>query len=132
MEEAMPHHLAPNGFLVALLHLCAVAGAPPGGVVGIDEMENSLHPFAIRRLISIFRDEAEVKDLTVVMATHSPVALDEFAAEPDQIFVMEPGSATCPVPLTHCRDEDWLRHFSLGELYSRLDYGAPKLKSGSP
>lgn len=43
-ERRIPIRFAPNGWLTALLHLCAVAGAKPGSVVAIDEMENACTP----------------------------------------------------------------------------------------
>ncbi|MEX2016556.1 MAG: AAA family ATPase [Candidatus Hydrogenedentales bacterium] len=127
LPEPVPHHLAPDGFLVALLHLCAVAGAPSGGVLAIDEMENALHPYAIRQLVSNFRNAADERDLTIVLATHSPVVLDQFASEPGHIYYMQPGAVVAPLRLDQQRDLDWLSHFSIGKLYANLDFGAPQL-----
>jgi predicted ATPase len=127
LPEPVPHHLAPNGFLVGLLHLCAVAGAARGSVLAIDEIENALHPYAIRSLISSFRDAAEEHGLTIILATHSPVVLDQFASEPGQIYYMQPGAEVAPLRLDQQRDLDWLSHFSIGKLYANLDFGAPRL-----
>ena len=62
LNTSVPAYYAPNGWLTALLHLCAAAGAEPGSLVAIDEVENTLHPFAIRQLIAAFRDWAEEQD----------------------------------------------------------------------
>ncbi len=118
--------LLPDGFLVALLHLCAVASTPPGGVIAIDEPENALHPYAIRRLMDAFREWSDVHDVTVLLATHSPVLLDTFKELPDKVYVMEPGHEVLPVSLDQLKKRDWLAHFSLGDLYEHLEYGAPK------
>ncbi|HLL04043.1 MAG TPA: AAA family ATPase [Myxococcaceae bacterium] len=117
--------LLPDGFLVMLLHLCAIASAPPGPTIAIDEPENALHPFAIRRLMDAAREWSDAHDVTVLLATHSPVILDTFKELPDKVFVMEPGHEVLPVSLDRIKGRDWLAHFSLGDLYEHLEYGAP-------
>jgi len=117
--------LLPDGFLVMLLHLCAIASAPPGSTIAIDEPENALHPFAIRRLMDAAREWSDAHAVTVLLATHSPVILDTFKELPDKVFVMEPGHEVLPVSLDRIKGRDWLAHFSLGDLYEHLEYGAP-------
>jgi predicted ATPase len=119
----IPAAFTPNGWLTALLHLCAVAGGEPGSLVAIDEMENALHPYAIRKLVACFREWSAEHDLTVCLATHSTVLLNEFKEEPENVFVMEPGQPTLPVPLTQIHDPEWLAHFSLGDLYAFGEFG---------
>ena len=125
LDTSYPITFAPNGLLVALLHLCAVASVPSGGIVAIDEVENSLHPFAIKHLIEAFRTWAAKTNSTVLLATHSPVVLDQFRECPEQVFVMEKGQPTNPVPLPKVRDPEYLSHFSLGDLYAHLEFGSP-------
>ncbi len=117
--------LTAHGILVGLLHLAAVASTPDGGIVAIDEPENGLHPRAIQRIVGAVRDWADQHDLTVLLATHSPVLIDEFKRDPEHLFVMEPGHDTLPVRLDEVRDRDWLAQFSLGDLYKHGDFGAP-------
>jgi predicted ATPase len=116
---------APDGWLTTLLHLTALVSCPDGGVVAIDEPENALHPFAIRRLLEAMREWSGRCDVTVLLATHSPVLLDCFDDSPDQVFVMEPNRDTLPVALDALRSRDWLSHFKLGTLYGEQMYGAP-------
>jgi predicted ATPase len=126
--KAIPATFAANGLLVGLLHLMAVVGAEPGTLVAIDEFENSLHPYAIRSLVQAMREWAAEKDLTVVLAGHSPALLDEFKECPSQVFVMEPwrpGQPSMPRRLTDYHDPEWLKHFSLGELYRHEEFGGP-------
>jgi predicted ATPase len=122
-KEAIPAAFTPNGWLTALLHLCAVAGGEPGSLVAIDEMENTLHPYAIRKLVQCFREWSGEHDLTVCLATHSGVLLNEFKEQPENVFVMEPGEPTLPVPLTKIHDPEWLAHFALGDLYAYGEFG---------
>jgi predicted ATPase len=125
-DTTYPITFAANGLLVALLHLCAVASVPEGGMVAIDEVENALHPFAIKRLVEAFRSWSDRMRSTVLLATHSPVVLDQFRDCPEQVFVMEPSQQTNPVPLSKVRDPEYLSHFSLGDLYAHLEFGAPR------
>ncbi len=113
----VPIYFASNGFLAAMLHLMAVCSAPDGGIVGIDEPENSLHPYAIKTLIHEFRERAEEKKLTVLLATHSPFLLNEFKEEARRVYVMEQNQEEQLVRLDKLRDPEWLKYFSLGDLY---------------
>jgi predicted ATPase len=122
---SMPFLHAPSGLLTGLLHLAAVASTEHGGVVAIDEPENGLHPYAVKRILQAMRAWANDKDLTVLLATHSPMLLDQFKEEPEHVYVMEPGRDILPVRLDEVRDRGWLARFSLGDLYKGGDFGAP-------
>jgi predicted ATPase len=128
-KESIPVTFAPHGWITGLLHLMAVAGAEKSDVVAFDEFENSLHPYAIRRLVQAMREWAAERQLTVLLTGHSSALLDEFREYPSQVFVMEPWQApdrNMPIRLTEYRDPEWLQHFSLGELYRHEDFGGPK------
>ncbi|WP_437306240.1 AAA family ATPase [Sorangium sp. So ce388] len=124
-SEGLPIVRAADGLLVGLLHLTAVAGARPGSLVGLDEMENQLHPHAIRVILEAMREMAEERDLTVVLTTHSPVLMNEFRGEPEQFYVTEVGRVPGPVRLVELHDPRWLSQFALGDLYEQLRIGAP-------
>lgn len=124
IPEAMPLSFIPDGLLVAMLHLAAIAGSPGHSFVAIDDFENYLHPFAIRSLIESIRGLAAQRDVCVLIVTHSPVVLDEFRNEPSQVYVMDFEPPNKPIRLSDLRDPEWLTHFSLGDLYSRLEFGA--------
>ncbi|MCX4242925.1 AAA family ATPase [Paraliomyxa miuraensis] len=128
--DGLPPARMADGLLTGLLHLTAVAGAHDGGLVAIDEMENQLHPHAIRRLLVAMRERAEEHDLTIILTSHSPVVMNAFRNEPENFYVIQGGEASQPVSLVELHDEDWLAQFSLGDLYDRLDFGAPKLAVG--
>ena len=124
VPEPMPLTFVPDGLLVAMLHLAAVAGSPGPSFVAIDDFENFLHPFALRSLVESIRNWSDHRDLCVVLATHSPVVLDQFRADPTHVFVMEVDQKEKPIRLDYLRDPEWLSHFSLGDLYSQLEFGA--------
>jgi len=127
-QQSLPVHLAADGLLVGLMHLTALAGAPAGAVLAFDEMENQLHPHAIRSLLAAMRARAEERDLTIVLTTHSPVLMNEFNNYADSFYVFDPTASDdtrMPTPLTIIKDPKWLRHFSLGDLYEREKFAAP-------
>ena len=129
-SESIPARLAPNGLLIGLLQLCAVASSERYGIISIDEVENSLHPFAIRKLIGRFREWSEENEVTICLSTHSPVVLDEFKDEPDKVFVLEKNQSPQPVLVNDLLDPEWLAQFSLGRLYSHGDFGSPVASPG--
>jgi predicted ATPase len=123
-EKQQPTDWA-DGFFTCLVHLVSLASCDPGAIVAIDEPENSLHPALIKKLLEAMRDWAAQQSITVVCATHSPALLDQFADEPDQVYVMERGRDLLPVRLDELKKKDWLRHYALGDLYSHSEVGAP-------
>jgi predicted ATPase len=125
-NQACPVSLAPDGLLTGLLHLTAVAGARQNSLVAIDDFGNDLHPFAIRALTQSLRNWAEERNLTVCLASHSPVLLDEFKDHPESVFVMEHGRDEQPVSLAALYEPDWLARFSLGRLYEHGEFGGQR------
>jgi predicted ATPase len=115
-KDPIPIHLLSNGFIIALLHLMAICSVPDGGIMSIDEPENGLHPYAIRKLIEAFRERAEEHNLTVLLATHSSFMLNEFMEEPNRVYVMDQDKI---IPLDKLRDPEWLKYFALGDLYGK-------------
>lgn len=126
LREPVDAFAAPHGLLVALLHLCAIASAPDHGAVAIDELENGLHPFAIQTLLELMRSRAATRDLTILLATHSPVVLNTFNTDPGRVYIMEPGHEVLPVPLDKHSNPEWLAHFALGDLYTNQSFGAQR------
>jgi predicted ATPase len=117
--------LAPDGWFAALLHLTAVASTDDGDVIAIDEPENALHPHAIKLLLEHVRVWSQRRSVTILLATHSPVIISDFDTRPEQLFVMQHDQPVSPVPVTDLKERDWLAHFTLGDLYTREEFGAP-------
>lgn len=74
MSEGMLYYLA----FAALPHL------EPAAVVLIEEPENGLHPARIREVIQMLREVA--KTTQIVLATHSPLVINEL--QPDEVTVL--------------------------------------------
>ena len=117
--------LAPDGWFVALLHLTALASTDAGDMIAIDEPENALHPHAIKLLLEHMRTWSRRRSVTVLLATHSPVIINDFDTRPEQLFVMQPDRPVSPVAVVDLKERDWLAHFTLGDLYMREEFGAP-------
>lgn len=133
VEDSYPPSRAASGLLTGLLHLTAVAGAKPGSLLTFDEMENQLHPHAIRSILAAMRRQSEERGLTILLSTHSPVLLNQFREAPEQVYVLGHGrdDTPTPAPLTALFDEDWLAHSDLGVLYERLAFSSPTLEGGA-
>lgn len=117
---------AANGLIQMAVLLCDVAHTNDGGVVAIDEPENGLHPFALRVFLRKTRQWAAKHHVTVLLATHSTVLLDEFNSTPGDVFVMtiSEGQGEQPCALDKLRDREWLTGFNLGTLYSQGEIGS--------
>ncbi len=91
---------------------------PP--LVLVDEPELGLHPFAITLLGAMVRSASV--DTQVLLATQSPLLLDEFA--PEEVLVAErDGHATTFRRLDADSLETWLEDYSLGELWEKNQLG---------
>ncbi len=129
---ACPLALAPDGWITGLLHLIAVVGSRPDSLIAIDDFGNDLHPYAIREITASLREWSEEHNLTVCLASHSPVLLDEFHESPESVFVMEHGLESRPLPLIELFETDWLSRFSLGRLYVHGEFGSQTLRASLP
>ncbi|OQX19199.1 MAG: hypothetical protein BWK80_37130, partial [Desulfobacteraceae bacterium IS3] len=115
-----------NGVLQLLVLLCNVANAEKESLVAIDEPENGLHPYALRAFLRRTGQWARQHKLTVVLATHSTVILDEFSASPEQVFVMKADKSEekLPIRLDELCNREWLEGFKLGDLYEQGEIGS--------
>lgn len=126
-ETPSPLDHEANGLLQMLVLLCAIASGDEGGVVAIDEPENGLHPYALRIFLRRAQQWANNHHLTILLATHSTVLLDEFTSRPESVFVMNaPGMAQhpTPTPLSELCSREWLEGFKLGDLYEQDEIGS--------
>jgi predicted ATPase len=127
-RRSIPWYLAADGMLQMLLWLTALAGAPEGGLLLLDELETALHPHAIAVLLEACRDMAERRNLTIVAATHSPVLLNLFHEEPERVFILDPAQGDRqPIAASELHARDWLSLFALGDLYQQGRLGRQDL-----
>jgi predicted ATPase len=119
--------------LLYFLAFAALREVDPPSIFLVEEPENGLHPARIADVVSILRDIAEDKTrpVQVLMATHSPLVINELA--PSEVSVVtrdEGGTHITPIAETPNFAER-SKVFNLGELWLSYADGrveAPLLK----
>ncbi|KPA13022.1 XRE family transcriptional regulator [Candidatus Magnetomorum sp. HK-1] len=115
-----------NGVLQFLVLLCNVASSEEKSLIAIDEPENNLHPYALRRFLSLAEKWAREYKVTIILATHSTVILDELTQKPEKIFVMKTDllKEKQPIRLDELCDREWMGEFEYGDLYKQGEIGS--------
>jgi len=89
-------------------------------VILLDEPELGLHPHAITMLAALVK-KASIHD-QVILCTQSPTLLDHFG--PDDVIVANRVNGESRFErLDSVRLDDWLREYSLGELWEKNEIG---------
>jgi len=105
------------------LYLVAILLDPtPPPLIVIEEPELGLHPDLIRGLAELLRRASERTQL--IVTTHSTALLDAFSDDPGVVLVCEreQGSTTLR-RLERDMLVDWLKEYSLGELWTKGELG---------
>lgn len=104
-----------------------------GELAIVDELESSLHPLLVRRLLDLFHDpNVNTKGAQLVFTTHNTQLLDQSTFRRDQIWLVEKDSseATRLVPLTEFQIR---KDLSLEKAYLDGRFGAiPILNAAEP
>jgi predicted ATPase len=88
---------------------------PPATLI-IDEPELGMHPFALDVLAGLFRDVAERTQL--IISTQSAALLNHF--EPDEVIVVDREKGASRFRRLDAKSlAEWLKDFSLGELWQK-------------
>jgi predicted ATPase len=69
---------------IQFIALLAATFDPRSSVVMIEEPENSIHPWAIRKFIEAARESSKLKQ--VFLTTHSPILIDQLT--PNELWVV--------------------------------------------
>jgi predicted ATPase len=80
-----------DGMIAYLCLLAAVLHPEQYGVLGLDEPDASLHPSALRRLMSLAHDDSNARRRRLLIVTHSNELLDELQDPAESIRVVEAG-----------------------------------------
>lgn len=88
-------------------------------VILVDEPELGLHPYAIEMLASLIRHAS--KSTQVIASTQSSLLLDHFDPE-DVLVANRVGSSTNIMRLEPARLSDWLKDYSLGQLWEKNEF----------
>ena len=113
--ERVPAELMSEGMLL-YLGFAAIPHIAPTSLLLVEEPENGLHPARIAEVLGILREVS--KTTQVVIATHSPLVVNEL--EPDEVSVVtrrpEEGTKVTPIAETP-NFEERSRVYALGELW---------------
>lgn len=107
MSEGMLYYLA----FAALQHLSPVA------VLCVEEPENGLHPARIKEVVGMLRRISE-GGTQVILATHSPLVLNELDPTEVTVVTRPKGGATQVTPMIETANfQQRSRVYALGELW---------------
>jgi predicted ATPase len=81
---------AGSGEFAAVQLVAAVSAAPAKALVLLDEPEVSLHPGAQRRLLEYIVGQVKARKLQVVLATHSPVLVEDLPPPAIKVLELDP------------------------------------------
>lgn len=118
-----------------LLYYLAFAALPfleSTSMILIEEPENGLHPARIAEVMGILREVS--KTTQVIIATHSPLVINEMKPEEVSVVTRPPEKGTQVTRIDRTADfEDRAKVYALGELwlsYADGDYESPLLDGG--
>lgn len=114
--------------LLYYLAFAAIRHISPAGTLLVEEPENGLHPARIRDVVRILRDYVGHNGAQVIIATHSPLVVNEFRPEEVTIITRTPEGGTRAVPIKDTPNfERRSKVAELGELW--LSYADGKLEA---
>lgn len=76
-----------DGVLLFIAIAMHVIDAPRGAILFVEQPEDALHPRRLSDLADYFRQVVEEYQCQFVIATHSPILLNEFRDEPESILL---------------------------------------------
>ncbi|TGG84430.1 MAG: chromosome segregation protein SMC [Aphanocapsa feldmannii 288cV] len=89
-------------------------------LIVIDEPELGLHPYAITLLASLIKQAATSSQ--IIVSSQSPLLLDYF--EPEDVLVTDRVNGATQLTHLDSKDlEEWLKEYSLGELWEKNEIG---------
>ena len=126
-EKSFGAHLTSDGTLrlIALITLLCMPQNRISNVVIIDEPELGLHPYAISLIADLIKRLS--LDKQVILATQSPLFLNEFEAEDVVVVDMNEQGASQFKRLNSEDYKNWLEDYSMGDIWQKnVLGGVPK------
>ncbi len=122
--------------LLYYLAFAALAHLEPVSLLLVEEPENGLHPARIAEVMRLLRSIVEEKGTQVVMATHSPLVVNELKPDEVSIVTRKPDEGTKIQRIKDTPDfEERFKIYALGELWIAYANGldeAPLLSGAEP
>lgn len=113
-----------DGTLRFLLLMCIFYNPERGFLIGIDEPESGLHPDMIKSIGDMMKFAAT--DSQMIIATHSPLLLNQFELEDVLIFEKNEENRTIVKQLSESGFPDWEGDFLPGQMWLRGQIGAKR------
>lgn len=110
-----PYHLSDGSIRFICLATALLQPEPPSTII-IDEPELGLHPEAVRILAELIENAS--KRTQIIVATQSPLLLDQFAIEDIVVVNRKEGQSTFE-RLKRTDFNEWLEDYSVGELWTK-------------
>ena len=131
--ERIPPNLLSSGLLYFLAY-AAIPYLHPCKILLVEEPENGLHPARIAEVMRILREVS--KTTQVLIATHSPLVVNELQPEEVSIVTRDPEEGTKVTPMKETPNfEERSKVYALGELwvsYANGDDEGPLLNATAP
>ena len=86
IEEGLGQANVSDGVMHALALLIALEGTAPSGALAIEEPENALHPWALRKLMD--RAQRASRFAPLLLTTHSPTLINA-VNDPEALYVVD-------------------------------------------
>jgi predicted ATPase len=113
-----------DGTLRFLLLMCIFYNPERGFLIGLDEPESGLHPDMIKSVGDMMKCAAA--DSQMILATHSPLLLNQFELEDVLIFEKDEENKTIVKRLSESDFPDWEGDFLPGQMWLRGQIGAKR------
>ena len=68
--------LLSDGTLRVLAIAAALLSAPEGSTVVIEEVDNGVHPSRAKQLLATMRQQADARNVRLLLSTHNPALMD--------------------------------------------------------
>lgn len=117
-SKALPGWLMSSGTLRIMALLAMFDTPEPPSVLFIDEIENGLDPRTIGLLLSHIERETSIKEMQVVVTTHSPYFLDLVGLESIIVAEKQREGSTYHIPNDDASLAKWKEKFAPGKLYT--------------
>ncbi|WP_273213762.1 AAA family ATPase [Helicobacter rodentium] len=116
-----------DGTLRYLSLLVALYNPSPASLICIEEPELGLHPDILPTLAEIFKEVSQEKQL--IITTHSEILIDALSDTPESVIVCENNEGhTTLERLSRDNLKEWLKEYSLGELWSKGELGGNRFE----
>ena len=112
-----------DGTLKFLALLAALLHPKPPPLMCIEEPETGLHPDAMQLVAKILLEASE--SMQLIVTTHSEALVDALTERPEAVLVCDRGfdNGTQIKRLSKTHLKEWLKHYSLGELWRKGEIG---------